>query len=165
MDAIDKGFHVSVAMRKLFGVDCPIAVIVLPTIFQSDPGEAHFLNGGKRVEYLLELYRPTVAPGTPDRTKSTVGRRSHLKSLPDHQAAVLREGVKVVPLMHGDKGAKSMEALSGFQGSLPGGADGHASMIRVEHGNGKGYQAWSGFHVTYRETSIFTPYIDNGSAC
>src|SRR5208337_4272087 len=37
-------------------------------------------------------------------------------------------------------------------------------MIRVGHGNGKRYQAGSGFHVTYRETNVFPPYIDNGSA-
>src|SRR5208337_1820962 len=164
MDAIDKSFHVSVAMRKLLGVDCPIAVIVLPTIVQSDPGEAHFLNGRKRVIHLLELHRPAVAPGTPDRAKSAVGRRSHLKSLPHHETAVFGERAKVVTLVHGDKCAKSMEALSRFQSSLLCGADGHPGVARIRHRNGERYRAWSRFHVTHRETSIFTPNIDYGSA-
>src|ERR1700674_38303 len=164
MDAINQGFHVGVAMRELLGIDGPIAIVVLPTIVQGDPGEAHFLNRRKRVVHLLELDRPAVAPGTPDRAESAVGSRSHLKPLPDHEAAVFRERVKIVSLMHRDKCAESMKALAWFQRSLPSRADRRASMTRIRHGNGKRYEPRSGFDVTYSETNIFTPYIHNGSA-
>src|SRR5580704_7573285 len=164
MDTIDQGFHVSIAMRELLGVDGPIAIVVLPTIVQGNPGETHFLDGRKRVVHLLELYRAAITPGTPDRAKRAVGRRGHLKSLPHHEAAVFRERAKVVPLMHRDKCAKSMEALFRLERSLLIRADGHVRMTRIRHGNGKRYKARSRLDMAYCETNVLTPYVDNGSA-
>src|SRR5580704_5708742 len=164
MDTIDERFHVGIAMRKFLGVDGPIAIVVLPTIVQGDPGETHFLDGRKRVIHLFELHRSTIAPRTPDRAKRAVGRRGHLKSLPHHEAPVFRKRAKVVPLMHRDKGAKSVEALSRLDRSLLIRADGHSSMTRIRHGNGKGYEARPGLDVADGESDVFAPYIDNRSA-
>ena len=151
-------------MRKLLGVDTPIAIVVLPTIVQRDPGETHLLDRRKRVVHLLELYRAAVAPGAPDGTKSAVGRRSHLKSLPHHKTSIFRERAKVVSLMHGDKCAESMEDLARIQRSVAIRADGHVGMTRVRHGNGKRYEARSRFDVANGQANVFAPHIDNGSA-
>src|SRR4029077_6995118 len=135
MNAIDKGFHVRVAMRELLGVESPIAVVVLPTVVESDPGKSKFLDGRKGLIHLLELHCSPVSPSTPDRAIGAVGRRGHLKSLAHHQPAVFREGAEIVPLMHGNEGAKSMKSLPRFQSSRPSGAHRDASMTRVWHGN------------------------------
>ncbi len=74
VDAIDQRFHVGVAVGKLLGVYAPIAIVVLPTIVQRDPGEAHLLDRWKRVVHLLELHRAAVTPRAPDRAKRAVGR-------------------------------------------------------------------------------------------
>jgi hypothetical protein len=37
-------------------------------------------------------------------------------------------------------------------------------MTCVRHGDGKGYEARPGLDVAYRETNVFAPYVDNGSA-
>src|SRR5580704_3576028 len=158
MDTIDERFHVGIAMRKFLGVDGPIAIVVLPTIIQRDPGKTHLLNGRKRVVDLLELHRAAVAPGTPDRAKRAVGRRGHLKSLSHHEAPVFRKCAKVVPMMHRNKCAKSVEALSRLDRSLLIRADGHSSMTRIRHGNGKGYEARPGLDVADGESDVFAPY-------
>src|ERR1019366_2763168 len=164
MNSINQGFHVSAAVGEFLRVECPITVVILPAIVECDPGEAHLLDRRKRVIDLLELYRPTIPPSAPDRAKSAVWRRRHLKSLPHHEAAVFGKGVKVVPLMHGDKGVESMEALDWFQRAFTGGADSDAGMACVGHGNGKRYEAGSWFHVAYREANVFAPYIDDRSS-
>jgi hypothetical protein len=57
-----------------------------------------------------------------------------------------------------------MEALSRLQCSVMSGANSHVSMTCVRHGNGKRYEPRSGFDVAYRESKIFAPYVDDGSA-
>src|SRR5271166_6156455 len=139
MNSIHQGFHVGVAVGKFLGVERPITVVILPAIVQGNPGEAHFLYGWERVVDLFELYRPAITPGTPDRAKGAVGRRSHLESLPHHEAAVFGERAKVIPFMHRDEGAESMKALSWIQRALTGRANRNASVAGVGHGYGKRY--------------------------
>src|SRR5580692_649104 len=133
MNATYQGLHVRIAARKLLRVEIQIAVIVLPAIVQRDPGESHLLDRRQRVVHLLKFYRPSITPRTPDRPKSTVRRRSHLKSLPRHEAAIFGERTKVIPLMHRDKSAKSMESVARIERSFMTTANAHTSLTRVGH--------------------------------
>src|SRR5580692_7129200 len=114
MNTVYQGLHVRIAMRKLLGIECPVAHIVLPTVVECHPLKSQPLRRWKGVIYLLRLHRSPISPGTPDGTESVIGSCRRLKSLLHHEAPVAGERPEVVSLVNRDEGAKGMKTSARF---------------------------------------------------
>src|SRR5215475_9059177 len=118
MDTIHHGFDVSITVRKLLRIELPIAIIVLPTVVQRDPGKSHALDGGQRVVDLLRLEVPSVSPSAPDPSESALRSFGHLEPLFQHEPAVGKQRLEVVSVVHRNESTKGPEAFAGRQGLL-----------------------------------------------
>src|SRR5580693_4209774 len=122
-------------MRELFGIELPIAHIVLPAVVERDPLESQSLCRRKRVIHLLRLYRSAVSPRAPDCPKAIGGSRGHLEPLFHHEAAVAGERAEVISLVDGNESAKGMKAFTRAQRNFMGVAHSHPGMCGIGHGD------------------------------
>src|SRR4030095_8770203 len=128
-------FDVGIAAWKLLRIELPIAIIVLPTVVQGDPGKSHALNCGQCVIDLLRLEVASVSPRAPDRSESTFWGFGHLEPLFQHEAAVRKQRLEIVSVMHGNERAKGVEVFAGLQILLVSILHTDLSLTCVEHGN------------------------------
>src|SRR5579863_4310640 len=66
--------------------------------------------------------------------------------------------------MHRDKSSKGVKALTRIERSFFIRADSDAGVARIRHGNRKRNKPWPRFHITNRETNVFTPNVDDRSS-
>src|SRR5271165_7675887 len=101
MNSINQRLHIRIAMGVLLGIERPIPHIVLPSIVERDPNESQALDRRERIEQLLRLHRPSVAPRAPDRAKRVIRRRGHLETWFHHGAPEVGQSAEVITLMDG----------------------------------------------------------------
>ena len=66
VDPVHERLHIRVAAGKFFRIEGPIAHVVLPSVIERDPDEAHTFHGRQGVMDLFGLKGPSVSPGAPD---------------------------------------------------------------------------------------------------
>src|SRR4030095_2753780 len=112
----------------------------------------------------LRLEVASVSPRAPDRSESTFWGFGHLEPLFQHEAAVRKQRLEIVSVMHGNERAKGVEAFAGLQRLLMSILHTDLSLTCVEHRNWKGNQMRSRFGVPYSDTRVSAPHVNNRRA-
>src|SRR5581483_11047039 len=135
-----------------------------PAVIEGDPGKSHSLHCRQSIVDLLRLEVASVAPRTPDRTESAVGSFCHLEPLFHHEAAVSKQGLKIISFMYGNERAKRTEIFVGLQGLVMTILHANSDLASVRHGNRQRNQLRTWFDVTDPNAHIFAPHVNKRCA-
>ena len=116
---------------------------------------------GQGVVNLAGLDFSTVSPGTPDRTKSALGRGVESYPLCDHHVAILPKRLKVIAVVDGGERAKSLQRGTRLEHAILFELHRHGRPVLTWCRHRQRHKLWGHLHMAHGDAYVSTPHVNH----